>query len=752
MSTPFRLKLANPVLFPRRSRHISGRRSATRHRPTLEHLEDRPLLDATLNVSTLFGNASEVGPTPAIFRITRTGDLSSSLEAPVSFDGKAKLGEDYQVMDKTAVFDAGSNTAYITALPRNDAIQEGNETITLTLQPGPGYTVGSPASATATIADQYVSGSPGVFDSPNPRLSNGLSYFQAGISGGQLHLVIGLEKPTDLAPNHVAIYINADQDVAIGDTRYGSVAGQDYLVYADPGAIGGSYQLNRLPSVPGISQLQLIATGTPHVQGNLVTLDIPTSLIGSPSAVDVYAYYLDDNIGIASGNGDRCPDYGAIDTSTGRIVVRNPGKTYITDMTDPAGDSKGPFDLKGAQFATVADQFYMNLDFAQVVDPADPRFSGFLTGQVLLDTDQSLVTGQMAYGTEIPTWGGDMTLNFDVKSFQGLVLTQHFDPFNINASTVLGLWNNDGRWAASGNVLSMSGSLSMFDAFLLGSRAADDVCIDQRVPTDGRMNAKVQLGGYFPPTFIADDNFPDGFGMAETATGRVLQPLAWDPGRTISADDPPNDVSDPGFHHSVELLHVDAEVVADTLVVQGIVDKLMPTETDLLYRVFLDTDMNSATGHVLANKGGLAIGADYIVEATRMLEGGFINDYLDLLHHPDRPDEIVTVHSAAVLITPSPTTNSHGSFTIAIPLELLQGLGSRLRLYVTAGFRDDPVIQMADIAPPSPLVVNTGIGPPALRISDVTVTEGNAGTKAATFTVSLSAAAPFPVTVKYGGG
>ena len=67
----------------------SGRRRAARLRPTLEHLEDRPLLDATLNVSTLLGNASEVGPTPAIFLITRTGDLSSPLQANFTLGGTA---------------------------------------------------------------------------------------------------------------------------------------------------------------------------------------------------------------------------------------------------------------------------------------------------------------------------------------------------------------------------------------------------------------------------------------------------------------------------------------------------------------------------------------------------------------------------------------------------------------------------------------------------------------------------------------
>src|SRR4029079_1160246 len=38
---------------------------------------------------------------------------------------------------------------------------------------------------------------------------------------------------------------------------------------------------------------------------------------------------------------------------------------------------------------------------------------------------------------------------------------------------------------------------------------------------------------------------------------------------------------------------------------------------------------------------------------------------------------------------------------------------------------------------------------PSLKISDVTVTEGNSGSKSATFTVSLSGQGSWPVTVQY---
>ena len=48
---------------------------------------------------------------------------------------------------------AGATSATVTVTPVDDSAFEGAETVTLTLASGTGYTVGSPASASGTIAD-----------------------------------------------------------------------------------------------------------------------------------------------------------------------------------------------------------------------------------------------------------------------------------------------------------------------------------------------------------------------------------------------------------------------------------------------------------------------------------------------------------------------------------------------------------------------------------------------------------------------
>ena len=167
----------------------------------LEPLEERHLLNAAVSVIAQVAQASEVGPSPAIFGFTRTGDLSSPLQANFSLGGTAQSGVDYQVMDKTAGFDAGSSTAYVTVMPINVPAKNERDGHPDT-DSGAGYTVGTAASATATIADAYVPGLSGVFNLPNPYLPVGFSpdprlpvrmtYLQATTQGGYLQIAFGL--------------------------------------------------------------------------------------------------------------------------------------------------------------------------------------------------------------------------------------------------------------------------------------------------------------------------------------------------------------------------------------------------------------------------------------------------------------------------------------------------------------------------------------------------------------------------------
>ena len=75
--------------------------------------------------------------------------------------GTAGFGSDYAQSGAesfsppagTVTFAAGTATATVIIAPAADGLVEDDETVVLTLSPGAGYAVGSPAAATGTIAN-----------------------------------------------------------------------------------------------------------------------------------------------------------------------------------------------------------------------------------------------------------------------------------------------------------------------------------------------------------------------------------------------------------------------------------------------------------------------------------------------------------------------------------------------------------------------------------------------------------------------
>ena len=110
-----------------------------------------------ITVAATDANAGETvagtTPNPGVFTLTRSESNINSLTVNYTITGTATNGTDYLQLTGTATFAAGSSTTTITVTPTDDLIFEGNETITLTLATGTGYTLGTAQTATVTIAD-----------------------------------------------------------------------------------------------------------------------------------------------------------------------------------------------------------------------------------------------------------------------------------------------------------------------------------------------------------------------------------------------------------------------------------------------------------------------------------------------------------------------------------------------------------------------------------------------------------------------
>lgn len=98
-------------------------------------------------------DASEAGPDPGSFTVTRTGPTSNPLTVNYSIRGSATNGVDYQTIGTSVIIPAGSSTGTVVITPIADSLIEGAEGVVLSLDSSPDYAEGAPSLAAITIAD-----------------------------------------------------------------------------------------------------------------------------------------------------------------------------------------------------------------------------------------------------------------------------------------------------------------------------------------------------------------------------------------------------------------------------------------------------------------------------------------------------------------------------------------------------------------------------------------------------------------------
>jgi hypothetical protein len=663
---------------------------------------------STVNVEIEPGYAiaSERGPAPGVFVLTRTGDSAFPLSVRFTLSGTAIRDVDYQIWDK-AEFEAGTSTTWVTILPRNDAAQEGWETVTLVLEAGDGYAIGPSSSATLWLADAVIPGfkgifgTPGLFDADESRTDGvirDILYLEAAVVGNYLGVAVALTSPLQ---TNVEVFLDTDQDPNTGDFRHGYQAGAEYrmTLFGTTGSFA-DYVLMRLPSsmsdcaplLAGGTCEREVVRGTLYASGNWLVAWVPLVGIGTPAAVDVVATAHEGaNAQKIRGNGDRAPEFGVLDTRTGQVVVRRPARTRLSFVSDDSRDATGlGFDLSGAAFASLADQYFIQLRFAQWFDPEHPEYAPGPRGEVVLDSDRSLVTGNIALGDEIPTWGGDVRIYFDFSTLFPLV---EMTIDNTGSGRVLFAdTHNDGRWVAGGDGIVMKASQSVYDAFFKTPYGSF------RSATDGHIIASVSSLAVNTSPFDAPpiDALPGANRAIDTATGLALEPYAWAATR-LSLPDPQEFFLVSGM----DLIRVDAQVVGENLVVKGVLSRWDPTQKFNLFEILLDTDLDELTGELWANSsnGGAAIGADYRIEIGDA--GGIGPAYVATMVFPDG----LRIINDAILVTrPSSELSEEASFTVTIPLGWMTGAAPQCRLYVTTGGQP---IGRFDTAPAHPMEVGT---------------------------------------------
>lgn len=107
-------------------------------------------------VVKLFTSGATTGerrPEQGKLLVTRFGDWSQPLEVTLSVEGDAQEGQDFGPLPRTLTLPAGRTSAGINISVLDDTTAEPEESVTLSLEPGQGYSLGEPSRGTVTISD-----------------------------------------------------------------------------------------------------------------------------------------------------------------------------------------------------------------------------------------------------------------------------------------------------------------------------------------------------------------------------------------------------------------------------------------------------------------------------------------------------------------------------------------------------------------------------------------------------------------------
>ena len=125
--------------------------TTTPRKPDIEVAEAALSSPSVVTVGIDQSRAYEADGSPARLRIFRTGGISP-VTVPLTFSGSADIS-DYTISGDSVHFPAGSREASLEIMPAGDALVEAPETVTVTLNPGGGYLLGTPGQASITIDD-----------------------------------------------------------------------------------------------------------------------------------------------------------------------------------------------------------------------------------------------------------------------------------------------------------------------------------------------------------------------------------------------------------------------------------------------------------------------------------------------------------------------------------------------------------------------------------------------------------------------
>lgn len=216
-------------------------------------------------VTTTTGLATEgAQENQLVFTFTRFGPIDSPLAVAYSLGGTATPGSDFAALPGSVTIPAGSRTATLTVTAIADGLLETDETLSLTLVPGTGYSPGAYPTATGTIRD-------GGASVPAATVS-----FQQGVAGysGQFDKRIGSDGTNQLGSAVASYFLDGVPNNASPDIN--GLIRFDGLFGANPGQIPAGASILTAELVLTTSTAGDAQTGGPYIIDRL-TLPVDAS-------------------------------------------------------------------------------------------------------------------------------------------------------------------------------------------------------------------------------------------------------------------------------------------------------------------------------------------------------------------------------------------------------------------------------------------------------------------------------------------
>lgn len=314
----------------------------------------------SVSIAVSPASVSEDGATNLTFTVTRSLNLTSPTTVNITTSGTATSGVDYTGGVATVVIPAGATTATITINPTVDGTVEADETVTLTVAAGTGYTVGAPASATGTILNDDVpsatiSVSPAaVAEDGAPNLVYTVTLNQAAFSALSINYTIGgtatngtdyatiaspLVIPAGSTTGTITVNPTADATIEADETVILTLAAGAGYTVGVPNSATGTILNDDLPNLTindvtanegnaGITNFTFtVSLSAPAGPGG-VTFDIATANGSATAGVDYVAQSL---------TGQTIPAGSSTYTFTVQVngdALNEPSETFFVNVTN----------------------------------------------------------------------------------------------------------------------------------------------------------------------------------------------------------------------------------------------------------------------------------------------------------------------------------------------------------------------------------------------------------------------------------